>query len=135
MIDPITGLNRFAQDETTLVLASPKQRMRPVPHSNKKHPKFLVTTGACTLPNYATGTDVSAERRRLGNIALKDHVYGGLVVEVENDEIFHMRHVRANKGGSFVDFGTRYDSNKKSSAVLEALVLGDYHVDAPGQIK
>ena len=47
-IDPLVGLNRFAQRETTLVFASPKQRLKPVAHSNHKYPKFLVTTGACT---------------------------------------------------------------------------------------
>lgn len=127
-IDPVTGLNRFAQRETTLIFASPKQRLKPIAHSNHKHPKFLVTTGACTRPNYATGMDVSAERRRLGGIATRDHVYGGLVVEIENNKIFHMRHLRANKRGSFVDLGTRYDGEDRSESVLEALVLGDYHM-------
>ncbi len=35
-IDPLVGLNRFAQRETTIVLASPKQRLRPIAHSNHK---------------------------------------------------------------------------------------------------
>ncbi|KKK87623.1 hypothetical protein LCGC14_2751380, partial [marine sediment metagenome] len=128
-IDPATGLSRFAQRETTLVFGSPKQRLKPIPHSNKKYPKFLVTTGACTRPNYATGQDVSAERRRLGGIARRDHTYGGLIVEIENNEIFHMRHIRADQRGSFVDLGVRYDGNYRSDSVLEALVLGDYHMD------
>ncbi|MEK6841906.1 MAG: hypothetical protein AABX91_02025 [Nanoarchaeota archaeon] len=126
-IDPLVGLNRFAQRETTLVFASPKQRLKPVAHSNHKYPKFLVTTGACTWPNYATGMDQSAERRRLGNIAKRDHVYGGLIVEVEGAEIFHMRHIRADTDGKFVDLGVKYDGKKVSSARLEAMVLGDYH--------
>ena len=128
-IDPVTGLARFAQQGTTVVFASPKQRLVPVAHSNQKYPKFLVTTGACTRPNYATSDDVSAERRRLGDIAKRDHLYGFVVVEIVNDEIFHFRHVRANKKGEFVDLGTFYSGNKTRKAKLEAMVLGDWHND------
>lgn len=134
-IDPITGLSRFAQRETTIVFASPKQRMAPVPHSNHKHPKFLVTTGACTYPRYATSMDMSSERRRLGKIALRDHIYGALVVEVVDKEIFHMRHLRANTDGEFVDFGTRYNGRHKTHSNLEALIAGDFHNDAPNTDK
>lgn len=127
-IDPIIGLSRFAQRETTLLFASPKQRLKPIAHSNNKFPKFLVTTGACTRPNYATGKDVSAERRRLGNISKRDHVYGSIVIEVESGEKFHMRNLRADSNGKFVDFGIKYDGKELAKSTLEALVLGDYHM-------
>jgi len=127
-IDPLTGLNRFAQRGTSLIFASPKQRLKPIAHSNKKLPKVLMTTGACTKPNYATGRDVSAERRRLGNIAKRDHVFGAVVVEVENDEFYHFRHVRADKSGKFVDLGWKYDGEEVTEANLEAMVCGDWHV-------
>jgi hypothetical protein len=126
-IDPITGLNRFAQKGTSLIFASPKQRLRTVPHSNQKLPKFLMTTGACTHPNYATGMDVSAERRRLGNIATRDHILGGLVVEIEDNEKYHFRHIRSTKQGQFVDLGLRYTPEDTRESRLEALVLGDWH--------
>jgi len=127
-IDPLTGLSRFAQRETTQVFASPKQRVKAIPHSNNQIPKLLVTTGACTHPNYASGSDSSAERRRLGNIARGDHTYGALVVEIESEEIFHLRNIRANNDGKFVDLGRKYDGNKVSKAELEAIVFGDWHV-------
>lgn len=127
MIDPATGLGRFVQRETSLILGSPKQRLEPIPHSTRKGPKYLVTTGACTYPNYATGDDTSAERRRLGKIASMDHTYGALVVEVENGTTYHMRHLRGDSRGNFVDLGTRYNGKKKTNSVLEAMVVGDYH--------
>lgn len=127
-VDPVTGLNRFAQRETTQVFASPKQRMKTVAHSVRKHPKFLVTTGAVTYPNYATSSDTSAERRRLGDIAKRDHVFGGLVVEVEDSNTFYMRHITSNGTGSFIDLGTRYKGMEvEGEQRCEALVLGDYH--------
>lgn len=126
-IDPLVGLERFAQRGTSTVFASPKQRLKAIPHSNFKLPKFLITTGAVTRPNYATGLNVSAERRRLGNIATRDHVYGGVVIEIEDDFIFHLRNIRANSRGSFVDLGEKFDGDKTSKTKLEALVLGDWH--------
>ena len=127
-IDPVQGLNRFAQRERTQVFASPKQRLKPVAHSTRKHPKFLVTTGAVTNPNYATSSDVSAERRRLGNIALRDHVFGGLVVEVKDSKTYYMRHITSNGRGSFIDLGVKYDGGEVTGEQrCEALVLGDYH--------
>ena len=126
-IDPITGLSRFAQQGTTVIFASPKQRLVPIPHSNQKYPKFLVTTGTVTQPNYATRQDASAERRRLGDIARRDHIYGALVIEIIDDEKFHFRHLRANSEGSFVDLGVRYTDSKATKSNLEAMVLGDWH--------
>ena len=126
-IDPIQGLNRFVQRERTQVIASPKQRLKSVAHSTRKHPKFLVTTGAVTNPNYATSEDTSSERRRLGNIALRDHVFGGLIVDVVNRDRFHMRHVTSNGKGSFVDLGVSYNGSEVEETDTEALVLGDYH--------
>ena len=126
-VDPLTGLNRFAQRGQTLVFASPKQRLRPIAHSNQKYPKFLATTGACTHPNYATSDDVSAERRRLGTIAKHDHTYGAIVVETVDDKLFHLRHIRANTLGKFVDMGTRYNGKTTAPAKCEAMVLGDWH--------
>lgn len=130
-VDPITGLNRFAQQDQTLIVGSGKQRMKAIPHSNKKMPKYLVSTGACTVPRYATGEDVSSERRRLGKIAVRDHTIGAIVLEVVDSESFHMRHIRANNDGIFVDFGQKYNGNNVTKSALEALVLGDWHNNAP----
>jgi len=126
-IDPTTGLQRFAQRGRTQIIASPKQFQKPIPHSVKKHPKFLVTTGALTNPNYANGDDNSAERRRLGSIALRDHTFGGLVVEVEDSQTYYMRHITSNGTGSFIDLGKKYSGGEITEAKAEALVLGDYH--------
>lgn len=127
-VDPATGLMRFAQQGTSLIFASPKQRLRAIPHSNHKLPKFLITTGALTIPNYATERHNSAERRRLGEIARRDHVYGAVILEVVDDNQYHFRHVRANTQGEFVDLGTRYTGRgEMKPSRLEALVLGDWH--------
>lgn len=127
-VDPVTGLRRFAQRNRTQVFASPKQRLQPIPDSLREHPKFLVTTGAVTEPNYALASDISAERRRLGSIAKRDHVLGGLVVEVANSDTYYMRHITSNGTGSFIDLGTKYDGDEVTEGIRpDAMVLGDYH--------
>ena len=128
-IDPLTGLARFTQRETSKVFASPKQRLKYVPHSNRKTPKALITTGAITQPNYATSEDTSAERRRLGDIAKRDHTYGAWVVEVINTRVYHHRNVRSLVNGTFVDLGVKFTpEGKPSKASLDALIFGDWHV-------
>jgi hypothetical protein len=126
-IDPITGLQRFAQRERSLVFASPKQRWRYIPHSNSKMPKALITPGSSTKPNYATGEDVSAERRRLGNIALRDHEYGAIVVEILNGRKYHWRNLDSQKNGKFSDLGVEYDGTNFRDIQPLAMICGDWH--------
>ncbi len=121
-VDPSSGRLRFPQRDKTLILAHPKQRLKAVPNSNFNIPKFLVSTGAMTTPNYN-------KMNHRGDAAKRDHVYGALVVEIVSDDKYHFRHIKAAANGSFVDLGLKFDGNKSPVAVqVEALVLGDIHV-------
>jgi hypothetical protein len=126
-IDPITGLQRFVQRERSLIFASPKQRWNYIPHSNRTIPKALITTGAATRPNYATSEDASAERRRLGTIALRDHEYGAIVVEVVDDKKYHWRNILSQSNGKFTDLGVEYDGQNTRQVKPLAMVCGDWH--------
>jgi len=132
-IDPLTGLQRFAQREKSLVFASPKQRWKYIPHSNSKMPKALITTGSATKPNYATNEDTSAERRRLGNIATRDHEYGAIVVEVMEDKKYHWRNILSQVNGKFNDLGTEYDGKATREIKPLAMVCGDWHTGYTGK--
>jgi len=124
-VDPITGLDRISQKNGSFIYASPKQRLRAVAVSNEKLPHVLMTTGAITVPNYSTKNYMS---ERTGYIANNDHVMGGMIVEIEDDEIFHYRQVQADKSGSFIDFGIQYKKDGGTKLVApEALVMGDWH--------
>jgi len=126
-IRPLTGLGRFIQGNKSAVVGSPKQHLEVLATSNADLPKILVTTGAITNPNYN-------EDNRLGSIAKRDHIYGALIVEV-NDKTgeFHYRHIRAKKTtGAFIDLGIEYRPTLKPiRSDSEAVVLGDLHT---GQI-
>jgi hypothetical protein len=118
---PLLGLDRIGQKDRSLIIAHPKQHMRSTPVSNRGLPHLLFSTGAITNPdNYA--------HTRAGMLAEQDHVCGGLIVEVEDDEVFHVRQFQADSKGGFCDLDSYYCGDKKSKATVEAFILGDYHV-------
>lgn len=120
-IDPSTGMGRFTQTQESTIFASPKQRLKVVPTSNVNIPRMMWTTGALTKPAY--------NDNRIGNIALQDHVYGGLVVNVMDDKTYHVRPLKALQNGTFIDLGVKYDGEKEpSKANIEAIVFGDWHL-------
>lgn len=108
-IDPVTGLARLGKRNGSFIYASPKQRLFFSPVRNKKLPHALMTTGAVTLPDYQTDRYMS---ERTAYIAKTDHVMGGIIVEIEDDDIYHFRQIQAEKNGAFVDLGVYYKKEK-----------------------
>jgi hypothetical protein len=121
-IRPLTGLGRFIQSNKSAVIGSPKQHLEVLATSNTRLPKILVSTGACTEPHYRAN--------RLGTIAERDHVYGALIIEVDDKTgEFHYRHVRDMKGsGRFIDLGFEYGPTGKPKKVeTYGIAMGDLH--------
>lgn len=129
MIDPSTGIARFGQRSGSLIIASPKQRQKVVPVSNYKLPHIIMTTGAITIPDYTTGNYMS---ERLAKIAAYDHQLGAIIVEVEDEEVFHFRQIQFDKKGNFYDIAGNKAALYTPNGMIEAsksaaLVLGDLH--------
>jgi hypothetical protein len=124
-IDPSTSLGRIGQRDGSFVYASPKQRLKYTPTSNERMPHAIMTTGACTRPAYDPHEHRSA---RTAYIATHDHIMGGIVVDVQDDRIFHFRQVQADDEGGLVDLGKHYSTNGVRSIDCEAIVPGDIHV-------
>lgn len=124
-INPLTGLNRLAQKKASLLIASPKQNLESIPTSNSKTPHLLQSTGTISEPSYSNN--------RIGILAKEDHIVGGIVVEVENDEIFHIRQVQAAKDGSFYDLDKKYKVNGFEKAEAAAMVWGDLHAGSENE--
>jgi hypothetical protein len=118
-VDPVTGLTRHSQTDGSFIFASPKQRLKIVANSNTKLPHALMTPGAVTHPYYRP--------TRVGMIASGDHVNGALIVEVEDNVLFHYRQVQADKYGAFIDIGIEYGTVRRR-AQTEAIIPGDLHV-------
>ena len=123
MIKPLTGLPRFGSRGTSLIVASPKQSLEYVA-TVLKHPHAIMTTGACTVPDYRSDHHRS---HRTAFFAEQDHVIGAVIVEIKSDKIFDFRHIEADDRGGFFDWGTYYDATSKVEAPPEAIVMGDWH--------
>jgi hypothetical protein len=124
-IDPATGLSRIGQRNGSFIYASPKQRLKMTPTSNVKIPHAIMTTGALTKPDYDTDRYLS---KRTAYISDHDHVMGGIIVELVDNQHYHYRQVQADSKGAFIDLAVMYcpDGTTKT-ARPEALVLGDWH--------
>lgn len=123
-IDPVTGLKRLVhQKGTSLIFASPKQRMMPVCTSNIKIPRVLMATGAITEAKYNNRKHVNRRIDYLGDL---DHVIGALVVEIRDKELYHFRQLQFIDD-CFIDLGVEYHPNKTKKTHAEGFVLGDYH--------
>jgi LmbE family N-acetylglucosaminyl deacetylase len=123
-INPTTGLSRICQGMGSFIFASPKQSLEYDPVSNVKYPHARMTTGACTLGNYSSARGNSI---RSSKIASHDHVVGALIVEIENDQLYHFRQIQADEEGGFCELGKYYLGRAKPKKVIPKLVMGDYH--------
>ncbi|MEK6757720.1 MAG: hypothetical protein AABX88_01195, partial [Nanoarchaeota archaeon] len=133
-IDIPKSRDRFVQGDRSVVMAFSKQRLRCVPTGNRKFPKLITTTGSCTFPNYNINRDNPSGNRR-ADIALRDHQYGAIVVEIINSSDYNVRHLPSQADGKFVDMGMKFDGRKKPKKVeVEALALGDLHVGETDEI-
>lgn len=125
IIDPLKGLGRVAQRNQSQLIASPKQFLEYVAVHDHKMPHALMSTGAITLPLYK---DKKRQQTKTDTMATHDHVCGAIVVEVENEKIFHFRQIQAEKSGAFVDLGVYYNGRCSRKMAPEAFVMGDIHV-------
>ena len=126
-INPLTGLGRFAQGDKSYILPGTKQVLKYVANSHKQLPKAIMTTGAITKPNYSMFT-LNGTPKRTGHIAKGDHEYGFVIVELDDKNLFHFRHVTAQNNGNFTDLGLKYDGTSKPDRVrADGMVVGDLH--------
>lgn len=124
-IKPITGLSRLGNREGSYVFASPKQFLEYVPAGNKRGSNYsIMTTGACTLPEYFSNRFVS---KRLSYIAEQDHTFGAVIIEIEDEKTFHFRQIQTDLEGSFVDLGIEYHPDGSTNKVPVNVVFGDLH--------
>ena len=132
-------LERFLSDticelgeERSQIYAAPKLELEHRPRVGRKYPKAIMTTGACTHPNYTV--DNLGQQDRTGEVALANHTYAAIVVEFQGKR-FHFRQLLANKKGEFYDInykkggadyftseGVRHDPDG-----VDSLVCGDWH--------
>ena len=126
-INPLSGLDRLpVSRNASIIVASPKVFLKSIPNMHYDVSPALMTTGAVTLNNYDTDRYMS---KRTSTLAENDHTYGAIIVEVENDRVFHFRHVEGTETGSFTDLGVEYLPNGEIREMENTvMVMGDSHI-------
>jgi hypothetical protein len=116
---PVSGLAGLSKGGS-IIVGSPKIHLQAFPVLKGDNPKFAISTGAITVPNY---TDSAAGKK--GEFY---HMYGFTIVEVEGDE-YYFRQVPVCDDGSFIDLDLEVKGKKiKPIKSIEAIVLGDVHL-------
>lgn len=115
---PLSGYEVFC-GESSGIFPHPRRHLATVP-SGSRMPRLLATTGACTVANYT--------RSKRGKKAEAHHVIGALVVEIEPSGVYHLRHITAERSGSFIDLDTYYHPDRVELAPrADSVTLGDLH--------
>ena len=116
--NPTSGLDAF-EGQKSIIVGSPTVEMRSIPVLLEEVQKFIYSTGSITLPNF---TDSVA-----GGKAEDLHSFGFVVVEIENDDIVHIRNVVTDIDGSFNDLIYRVENEGIAVEGVDTLIWGDSH--------
>lgn len=119
---PLSGMNGITGVESCII-GHPRQHLKSLPVLEGYPHKLLLSTGACTLPNY---TDSKSGKK--GEF---HHMLGFIIVELDGGD-FHVRQVNADDSGNFYDIHGRAKNGRiealDENIEIEAAILGDIHV-------
>lgn len=119
-ISPLSGFDSLSELDSA-IFGHPKIEWKTVPAVSDKLPRILTTTGSITHLNY---TDSKA-----GHKGALGHTFGAIVLEIDNNEMFHIRHVTADSNsGAFYDLDKKYTPKgiDLDQSIL-AIYAGDSH--------
>lgn len=116
---PLTGFEAHAGDHSA-IFGHPRVQLTTVPRPARE-PRIFTTTGAITRTHYIPS--------KAGKKAERYHSFGACVVEIEDNEVYHIRQLVATKGGVVHDVGLRYAPDGVYPASAPTLVLGDLHAE------
>lgn len=127
-IKPLTGLAKIAQKQGSMIVASPKQDLEIVGTGADVNSKIaLMSTGSVTLPSYDSDHYAA---QRTAYFADADHIMGGLIIEIVNDDIFYFRQFQVEPTtGKFRDLNKEYSPSGIKKVRADIVRFGDYHVD------
>ena len=116
---PLSGMNSISGLESCII-GHPRVQLQSLPVSDGYPHKLLLTTGACTLPNY---TDT-----KVGKKSEFHHQTAFVIVELDGND-FHVRQVVADKKGDFYDLIYQIKGGEVLSCCssIPAIVFGDIH--------
>lgn len=119
---PLSGFDSYTGRDSA-IFGHPKVQLRSIATPSQDMPKLLTTTGSVTVSNY---TDSKAGWK--GDF---HHSISAVVVEIDKDSIFHIRHIHGDPvSGCFYDLDKYYTPNTvEHNSRIEALITGDTHAE------
>lgn len=118
-VRPLSGLTNYGRGAWT-VFPHAKVQLDSVPSLPGRHPAMVMTTGACTVPNYI--------EKKAGLKAEFHHQIGATIVEVDGAGRIFCRHIGATGDGSFQDLDAVVRNGEVSFGNrVEAITWGDIH--------
>ena len=118
---PLTQFKTYTRQESAIIPHA-KMAMESVPTMKNVPAKMLYTTGTCTQRNYI--------QKSTGQIADFHHVYGAVVVEVDDVGNWWVRQLNAKNDGSFYDLNTLYTPTRiQGERRVAGITHGDIHWD------
>jgi hypothetical protein len=118
---PLTGMDSYTKQASSIIPHA-KVQLRSVPTMKHDPPKFLYTTGAVTQRNYI--------QKKSGQIANHHHIFGALLVEVDDSGDWFARQLVASDDGTFYDLDVKYSpTGWETDQPVEAMNWGDIHLE------
>lgn len=127
-VQPTAALPLSALESNTgnhsIIIPHPKQHYKSIPIFKGEPRKIALTTGAITVSNYS--------RSKAGSVGGFHHIIGAVIVEIEEDGSFHVRHISADDDGSFYDIAGHTLNKYTTHGIyrenqVPAMVFGDIH--------
>jgi hypothetical protein len=120
-VRPLSGLDTYTQGRWG-VFPHAKIQLVSVPTHFTKHAAMLMTTGACTVPNYVA--------KKAGLKAAFHHILGATLVEIDPSGRVFCRQISATDDGSFQDLDLKVRNQTVTKGHrIEAMTPGDIHVE------
>jgi hypothetical protein len=122
-VNPTSGLQSYTKNASGIIPHA-KVQLESIPTHKQDPTRMLYTTGAITKRNYI--------QKKSGQKASFHHVFGALLVEVDDDGDWFVRQLIADSDtGEFYDLNTRYTPNGSyyDPEAIVGINWGDIHVE------
>jgi hypothetical protein len=119
-VRPLSGLQSYSRGRDA-VFPHAKLAYQTVPQMPGAYVPSIMTTGACTVPNYV--------RKKAGLKAEFHHILGATIVEVDGEGRSWCRQISAASDGSFQDLDIQVRDGRISAGHrVKAVTFGDVHL-------
>ncbi len=117
--DPLNGLEGLT-GESSSIIGHPRSHQHSIPVLGDAIPKIMLSTGSITVTNFGDS--------KVAKKAEFHHTFGFVILEIEDNEIFHVRQVHATSDGKFCDLHFKVENSKVIRVnKVQACILGDLH--------